>query len=110
MAKFHLVMQFLRNLLHLLPISVRAFIVKKTTSSPLWLARFISNLATKPIGDERKWIHKIEQSTWKGVWIVPNLNSLKQAEDAALNNDLVILYTHGNYMSFSRFFQKYSKE
>lgn len=92
-----IVVRFLRNVLHLLPISIRTFIVKKTTTLPIRLSRSILNHVTRPIGDERNWIHKIEQSTWKGVWIAPNLNSLKEAEDTALNNDLVVLYTHGNY-------------
>lgn len=77
--------------------SGRRYFVKWSVVVPLWLSRFVLNLATSPIGDERKWIHKIKQSTWRGVWIVPNLNSLKQAEDTALNNDLVVLYIHGNY-------------
>lgn len=94
---FRLAMLYLRSLLHVVPISVRRSIVKKSTTVPLWLSRSILNFATCPIGDERKWIHRIKQSTWKGVWIVPNLNSLKQAEDTALNNDLVILYSHGKY-------------
>lgn len=90
-------MLYLRDSLHVIPISVRRSIVKRSTTVPLWLSRLILNFATSPIGDERKWIHKIKQNTWKGVWIVPDLKTLKQAEDTALNNDLVILYTHGNY-------------
>lgn len=88
-------MLYLRNSLQLIPISIRRSIVKKSTTVPLWLSRFTLNLATSPIGDERKWIHKVVQSTWKGAWIVPNLSTLKQAEDAASRNDLVLLYTHG---------------
>lgn len=87
----------LRSLLHVLPISVRRHIVETIMNAPLWLSRLILNIATNPIGDQRKWIHEIEQSTWKGAWIVPDLNSLKEAEDTASNNDLVIFYTHGNY-------------
>lgn len=82
--------------MYVIPMSVRRSIVKNTTILPLWLARFFLNLATSPIGDERKWIHKIQRTSWRGVWIVPNLRNLKQAEDTALTNDLVILYAHGN--------------
>lgn len=82
----------------MLPLSVRRYIVKLTISSPLWLSRFILSIGTQPIGDENGWIHKIEQRTWKGVWIVPYLNSVEQAESAALNSDLVVLYAHGNYV------------
>lgn len=77
--------------------SRRRSFVKGSVLVPLWFARMILKFTTSPIGDERKWIHKIKKSTWRGVWIVPNLNSSKQAEDAALNNDLVVLYIHGNY-------------
>lgn len=66
-------------------------------STPLWLSRLILNIGTSPIGDEIKWVQKIEQSSWKGVWILPNLNNLNLAEDTAVNSDLIILYTHGNY-------------
>lgn len=66
---------------------------------PLSLSRFFLNFGTTPIGDERQWIHKIEQSTWRGVWIVPNVQTSKQAEDTALISDLIVLYTHGNYES-----------
>lgn len=86
----------MRNLLVRLPISVRRYIVEKITSAPLRLSRLILNWATRPIGDEIKWIHKIEKNTWKGVWIVPNLNNLKQAEDEAVSKDLILFYTHGN--------------
>ncbi|KAJ6627577.1 Acetyl-hydrolase [Pseudolycoriella hygida] len=95
LSSSHLVLIHTRNLLHIIPISVRRSIVKRVTSIPLWLSRFFLNIATSPIGDEWKWIHKIEQSTWKGVWIAPDIKNSKQAEDAALNNDLTILYTHG---------------
>lgn len=94
----NLVMLCLRNVLHAIPISVRRLIVKKSTNLPLWFNRFVLNVSTSPIGDEIKWIHNIKQSTWEGVWIVPNLESVKQAEYAAVNSDLVLLYTHGNYI------------
>ncbi|KAG4073875.1 hypothetical protein HA402_014080 [Bradysia odoriphaga] len=82
-------------MVHNIPIDVHRSIVKRSTLVPLWFARFVLNFATGPIGEERKWTHKIKQTAWKGVWIVPNRNSLKEAEDAALNSDLVILYAHG---------------
>lgn len=83
--------------MHLIPISVRGSILKKSKYLPLWLLRIITNISTRPIGDEIKWIHKIEQNSWQGVWIVPDLNNLQQAEHTAVNNDLVVFYTHGNY-------------
>lgn len=75
--------------------SRRRSFVKGSVLVPLWVSRFVLNFTTAPIGDERKWIHKIKQPTWRGVWIAPNLKNLKQAEDTALNNDLVVLYIHG---------------
>ncbi|XP_037050124.1 esterase-like [Bradysia coprophila] len=91
----HTTLLLLRNLLHMLPYCVRRFIVRTTLYSPLWLSRLVMNFGTRPVGDESKWIHKIEQNTWKGVWIVPDLDSLEQAECDALSNDLVVLYAHG---------------
>lgn len=88
-------MQFSRYLLHIIPVSLRFFILKFSLLLPLRLSKLCLNLVTRPIGDEWKWIHKIKQNTWSGVWIVPNLNSFKQAEEEAKNNDVVILYNHG---------------
>ena len=86
----------LRNVLLLIPISMRRSILKGSPRIPLWFSRLLFKMVTSPVGDEYKWIHPIEKLTWKGVWIAPNITSVKQAEDAALNNDLTILYTHGN--------------
>lgn len=77
--------------------SLKRYFVKMSVVVPLCVSRLVVYLATSPIGDERKWIHKIKQNTWTGVWIVPNLNTLLQAEDAALQSDLIVLYIHGNY-------------
>ena len=80
----------------MMPLSVRRHFLKTALNSQIWLSRLILNTWSKPIGDENGWIHKIEKKTWKGVWIVPYLNSVEQAESAALNSDLVVLYAHGN--------------
>lgn len=95
--QYSAVLFYLRDLLHKVPMAIRRSVMRSSTLVPLWVCRFILNIATSPIGDEWKWIHKVKQDTWKGYWIVPNRNSLKQAEDAALNSDLVVLYAHGNY-------------
>ncbi|XP_037043920.1 esterase-like [Bradysia coprophila] len=92
---YDLMLRCFRTVLFILPFAVRRFIVKTTLILPLSLARFFLNIGTRPIGDEHKWIQKIEQKTWKGVWIVPNLTSLEQAEDVASNSDLVVFYAHG---------------
>jgi len=84
-----------RDFLHFIPMSARRGIIRSSGSAPLWFTRFLSNLATNPIGEERKWIHRIKHDAWRGNWVVPNLNNLKEAEDTALSNDVVILYIHG---------------
>jgi len=84
-----------RNMRHRTPMLIRRSVIRRLFfPHPLWLFRILLNLVTMPIGDEKKWIHEITHSTWKGVWIVQSMQSLKQAEVAALNNDLVILYAH----------------
>ncbi|KAG4073991.1 hypothetical protein HA402_014196 [Bradysia odoriphaga] len=89
------ILRYLRHVLCLLPFPVRRFIVRTTLSSSLWLSRLILNIGTRPVGNERKWIYKIEKETWKGVWIAPSLTSLEQAESVALDSDLVVFYAHG---------------
>lgn len=90
-----LILLWLQNLFLALPFRVRKFLVKGVLRLPLWLSRLIMNISTTPAGDEPKWIHKIERPTWKGVWIVPDLNTLEQAEQEALSNDVVVFYAHG---------------
>lgn len=91
--------QTFRNSLHLVPISIRRFLLANSRLIPLKITRILLYLATSPIGKENKWIQKVTEDTWTGVWIAPNLNSLKQAEEMALNNDLVIIYIHGGGFS-----------
>lgn len=96
---YTLVVQCLRDSLHLIPISIRRLMLANSSFLPLKISRVLMYLATAPTEKESKWIQKVAEDTWKGVWIAPNINSLQQAEEMALINDLIILYIHGGGFS-----------
>jgi len=97
---FEILGNFLKNVQHAVPELCSISLVRRILlPQPLWLSRLIIKLTGTPVGDERKWVHEVKQSTWRGNWIVPNLENLEQTEITALNNDLVILYAHGGGFS-----------
>ena len=77
------------------PFFIRRIVLSYSHLVPLFIHRRMTFLATCPLGQERHWIHNITEETWKGVWIAPNLKDLKQAEEIAPDQDLIILYIHG---------------
>lgn len=53
-------------------------------------------VATCPVSQkEKSWIHHVSKDSWKGVWIASDLKDLKQAEEVAPEQDVIILYMHG---------------
>lgn len=90
-----LVIQTIRNSTLYVPLSIRRLAMINSTMLPFQLSRLGLYFALSPIGKEKKWIHKIKQDSWNGNWIAPNLKSLKEVEQSAVNKDVIILYIHG---------------
>jgi hypothetical protein len=87
----------LRNAIPKIPFPVRRFLCAHAHWMPLFLMRGLLSLATCPLSADRKWIHPVaSQETWKGIWINPFVKSAEQVEEIAPDQDLVILYFHGN--------------
>lgn len=63
------------------------------------LNRLVLYAGTSPIGKENQWLQRVKKSTWEGVWIGPNLTCLKQAEEIASNQDVILFYVHGGGFS-----------
>ncbi|KAI9273979.1 Alpha/Beta hydrolase protein [Helicostylum pulchrum] len=97
-----LVLQKFRDGLHLIPISIRRFALASSWILPVVLNRLILYVGTSPIGNENQWLQRVKKSTWEGVWIGSNLNSLKQAEKIALNQDVILFYIHGGGFSMGQ--------
>ncbi|CAO0800154.1 unnamed protein product [Mucor circinelloides] len=92
----HAVMKTMRAPLSETPFSVRRVIARYSYLMPLFVHRQMIYIATHPLTQaEKSWIHHISKESWKGVWIAPHLKDLKQAEEVAPEQDLIILYTHG---------------
>jgi hypothetical protein len=86
-----------RSALPKIPFPVRRFLCAHAHWMPLFVIRYLLSLATLPMPADRKWIHPlVSQQTRKGIWINPFVKNAKQAEETAPDQDLVILYFHGN--------------
>lgn len=88
-------MKLVRDGLHFIPISIRRLALSNSWRLPLRTNRFFLNMGTCPIGKENQWVQKVKKDNWEGVWIGPNLNSLNQAEEIAVNQDVILYYIHG---------------
>lgn len=85
-----------RNALPKIPFPLRRFLCAHAHWMPLIVVRKLLALATHPLPADKKWIHPIvSQETWKGIWVNPLIKNAKQAEETALDQDLIILYIHG---------------
>ncbi|KAK4515095.1 holocytochrome c synthase [Mucor velutinosus] len=91
-----LLMKTLRAPLSETPFSVRRVLTVNSYLAPLFFRRAMIYAATYPLTQaEKSWIHHISEASWNGVWIAPNLKDVKQAQEIAPEQDLVILYIHG---------------
>ncbi|GAN05597.1 acetyl-hydrolase [Mucor ambiguus] len=78
------------------PFSVRRVLTINSYLAPLSFRRNLIYLTTCPLTRaEKSWVHQISRESWKGVWIAPSLKDVKQAEEVAPEQDLIILYIHG---------------
>ncbi|KAL9550789.1 hypothetical protein MBANPS3_004573, partial [Mucor bainieri] len=90
------VMKTLRAPVAETPFSVRRVLSINSYLAPLALRRNLIYFATYPLTRaDKSWIHHIAAESWKGVWIAPNVKDVKQAQEIAPEQDLVILYIHG---------------
>ncbi|KAI8352538.1 Alpha/Beta hydrolase protein [Blakeslea trispora] len=86
--------------------------MSRTFYLPLFLSRRILFFLTQPLAIEKRWVHKVIQENWKGVWITPHAQTTAEAEKQAADLDRVILYMHGGGFSlgysimYMPFFQK----
>ncbi|CEP15512.1 hypothetical protein [Parasitella parasitica] len=78
------------------PFFVRRVLARCSYLLPLSIRRRMIVISTYPLGQEVKsWVHEISKETWKGVWIAPKLKDIRQAEENAPEQDLILLYIHG---------------
>lgn len=91
-------MKTLRAPLSETPFSVRRVLSINSYLAPLSLRRNMIYAATYPLTRaDKSWIHRISKEAWKGAWIVApnNVKDVKQAQEVAPEQDLIILYIHG---------------
>ncbi|OBZ82578.1 Esterase [Choanephora cucurbitarum] len=109
MTSNHKVITSSRQVIGLLPYSIKRVILGRTFYFPLFISRRVLFFLTQPLASERRWIHKVIREDWKGVWITPHAKNATEAEKQATELDRIILYIHGGgfslgystmYMSF----------